>query len=92
MPPSSSEAHTVEPLIVNLAWLGSCIVLTHYFILMAYNIRLIAIRDFGTVIHEFDPYFNYRATEVCSCRFYTHNFFLVARIEWNILSIITLKC
>lgn len=30
----------------------------------AYRIRLIAIRDFGLVIHEFDPYFNLRATEV----------------------------
>jgi len=30
----------------------------------AYRIRLMAINDFGTVIHEFDPYFNLRATEV----------------------------
>ena len=30
----------------------------------AYNIRLYAITEFGRVIHEFDPYFNYRATEV----------------------------
>ena len=30
----------------------------------AYDIRLYAIREFGPVIHEFDPYFNYRATEV----------------------------
>jgi dolichyl-diphosphooligosaccharide--protein glycosyltransferase len=29
----------------------------------AYEIRLIAINEFGRVIHEFDPYFNYRATE-----------------------------
>jgi hypothetical protein len=36
----------------------------------AYTIRLRAILDYGPVIHEFDPYFNYRATEVCSweCR------------------------
>ena len=31
---------------------------------VAYRIRLRAIDDFGLVIHEFDPYFNYRATEV----------------------------
>ena len=31
----------------------------------AYDIRLYAIKEFGRVIHEFDPYFNYRATEVC---------------------------
>ena len=30
----------------------------------SYRIRLMAINEFGTVIHEFDPYFNYRATEV----------------------------
>lgn len=29
----------------------------------AYNIRLYAINEFGRVIHEFDPYFNYRAAE-----------------------------
>ena len=30
----------------------------------AYNIRLYAIKEYGPIIHEFDPYFNYRATEV----------------------------
>ena len=30
----------------------------------AYRIRMGAIEEFGPVIHEFDPYFNYRATEV----------------------------
>ena len=30
---------------------------------LAYDIRLYAIRTFGFVIHEFDPWFNYRATE-----------------------------
>ena len=29
----------------------------------AYRIRLQAIEEFGPVIHEFDPWFNYRATE-----------------------------
>ncbi|EEC43036.1 oligosaccharyl transferase [Phaeodactylum tricornutum CCAP 1055/1] len=29
----------------------------------AYTIRLHAINEYGRVIHEFDPYFNYRATE-----------------------------
>ena len=29
----------------------------------AYDIRMYAIRDYGYVIHEFDPWFNYRATE-----------------------------
>lgn len=30
----------------------------------AYDCRLFAIKKYGTVIHEFDPWFNYRATEV----------------------------
>ena len=29
----------------------------------ALEFRVHAIRSFGTVIHEFDPWFNYRATE-----------------------------
>ena len=58
------DYNSLEPAIVNLTWLASCLVMSHYFVLMTYNIRLIAIREFGTVIHEFDPYFNYRATEV----------------------------
>ena len=29
----------------------------------AYNIRLYALIDYGLVIHEFDPWFNYRSTE-----------------------------
>ena len=32
-------------------------------IALAYDIRLFAIREYGLVIHEFDPWFNYRATE-----------------------------
>lgn len=30
----------------------------------AYQIRLGAVQTYGEVIHEFDPWFNYRATEV----------------------------
>ena len=33
----------------------------------AYRIRLYAIQEYGRVIHEFDPYFNYRAAEVSVC-------------------------
>eukprot|EP00924_Labyrinthula_sp_SR-Ha-C_P005826 maker-scaffold_14-snap-gene-6.51-mRNA-1 protein AED:0.04 eAED:0.04 QI:0/0.33/0.42/1/0.66/0.57/7/762/737 len=29
----------------------------------AYQIRLFAVQDYGKVIHEFDPWFNYRSTE-----------------------------
>jgi len=32
-------------------------------LLEAYTIRTISIREYGLIIHEFDPYFNFRATE-----------------------------
>jgi len=35
----------------------------YYACSMAYDIRLYAIKEYGRVIHEFDPYFNYRAAE-----------------------------
>jgi len=34
-----------------------------WFCWTAYEIRLYPIKDFGMIIHEFDPWFNYRATE-----------------------------
>jgi asparagine N-glycosylation enzyme membrane subunit Stt3 len=36
----------------------------YYCCIEAYNIRLYALKEYGLIIHEFDPYFNYRATEV----------------------------
>jgi len=32
-------------------------------VLSSYNIRLFAIKSYGLVIHEFDPWFNFRATQ-----------------------------
>lgn len=39
------------------------LLLFFYFLYAAYEIRLHSIREFGYIIHEFDPWFNYRATE-----------------------------
>jgi hypothetical protein len=36
----------------------------------AYQIRMGAIEEYGPVIHEFDPYFNFRATEVSTYRIF----------------------
>ena len=44
--------------------LGLLLFLILYSLNAAYTIRLNAISTFGRVIHEFDPYFNFRATEV----------------------------
>ena len=29
----------------------------------AYDIRMYAVREYGRIIHEFDPWFNFRATQ-----------------------------
>ena len=50
--------------------------LFNYFIQVSYRIRLLAIVDFGTVIHEFDPYFNFRATEVSVYQYYNVQHFI----------------
>jgi dolichyl-diphosphooligosaccharide--protein glycosyltransferase len=47
-------------------WVGIRLVYLATFVVCGYfarDIRLKAIREYGAVIHEFDPWFNYRATE-----------------------------
>ena len=50
---SQSYANTAPP--TSLLLLQICFT--------AYDIRLYAIKDYGAVIHEFDPWFNFRATQ-----------------------------
>ena len=50
--------------LISLVWLGAVVYGLGIFLSNAYAIRLQAIEEFGTVIHEFDPYFNWRATQV----------------------------
>ena len=50
-------------LLFSLAWTS---VLAYFLVaalISSYDIRTQAIEEYGTVIHEFDPWFNYRATE-----------------------------
>lgn len=54
--------------LIGMSWLGVASYAMYYCLRMAYTIRLQAIEEFGTVIHEYDPYFNYRATEVRTVR------------------------
>jgi dolichyl-diphosphooligosaccharide---protein glycosyltransferase len=49
--------------VIDICRYAAYAVFSHYYLLVAYKIRLISIVQFGTVIHEFDPYFNFRATE-----------------------------
>lgn len=62
---SSSKAATVSPSnsIYGWVWFGAAVYIVGLIVKVAYRIRMGAIDEFGPVIHEFDPYFNYRATE-----------------------------
>ena len=61
---SSSGSDTTTELLFKLVWLGAIVYGVGFFLYYAYEIRLQAIKEFGPVIHEFDPYFNWRATQV----------------------------
>lgn len=52
----------VRQLLVLLIILAQALVLA-YACLRAYRIRMHAVNTYGYIIHEFDPWFNYRATE-----------------------------
>ena len=58
------SARSTLSLTYSAAW--SALALTSAFLIAreAYWIRLYAIEEYGRVIHEFDPYFNLRATQV----------------------------
>mmetsp|Transcript_27897 Transcript_27897/g.41292 ORF Transcript_27897/g.41292 Transcript_27897/m.41292 type:complete len:943 (-) Transcript_27897:232-3060(-) len=60
-PSSSSDAGTRY--LFNFVYFGAVVYCAGYFIKSAYNIRLHAIKEYGLVIHEFDPWFNFRATQ-----------------------------
>ena len=66
-----SRSQQASSLMVSLTWLGAMLYAVILFLTTAYKIRLLAIEGFGLVIHEFDPYFNFRATEV-SLSFFSH--------------------
>ncbi|KAL3942167.1 MAG: hypothetical protein SGBAC_003592 [Bacillariaceae sp.] len=58
---STSPSQAAE--IYAWAWFGIAAYAILSIIYTAYDIRLAAIKEYGPVIHEFDPYFNFRATE-----------------------------
>lgn len=61
---SSASSSKASDYLVNLVWVGAVSYLISQFLKNAYIIRMQAIEEFGPVIHEFDPYFNWRATQV----------------------------
>lgn len=65
--PKTGDAYSslVKP-VVSALYIVGFLNLLYKACVEAYNIRLYAINEYGRVIHEFDPYFNYRAAEVSS--------------------------
>ena len=63
---TSTNAASVSPSnsLYGWVWFGAAVYIVGRIVKTAYRIRMAAIDEFGPVIHEFDPYFNYRATEV----------------------------
>lgn len=59
----SSAADDTSQNLVQMVYWGGLVYVVALILNSAYRIRLRAIEDFGPVIHEFDPYFNFRATE-----------------------------
>jgi hypothetical protein len=63
MTKSSTKSTPMDKVIATVCLLGASFV-AYRILWWSYKIRLQAIEEYGAVIHEFDPYFNYRATEV----------------------------
>jgi dolichyl-diphosphooligosaccharide--protein glycosyltransferase len=63
---TKKTAESSSNYLFGLVWLGAAIYGVYFALGWAYKIRILALEGYGYVIHEFDPYFNYRATEVCS--------------------------
>jgi hypothetical protein len=61
---NNSSSSSNQELLQNAAWLGAVLYIFWILLQAAYKIRTLAINEYGPVIHEFDPYFNWRATEV----------------------------
>ena len=62
---ASSTSSDASAVLFSLTWISALLYGVYFCVRWAYKIRLQAIEEYGPVIHEFDPWFNYRATEVC---------------------------
>jgi hypothetical protein len=69
---SSSKASTsntaTQMELHDYVWVSAAVFVLYKVLATAYDIRLTSIKEYGPVIHEYDPYFNYRATEVSVVR------------------------
>eukprot|EP00961_Rhodomonas_salina_P084712 1137919-Rhodomonas_salina.1 len=51
------------PTWARVPWLAVQAYAFYYACSQAYDIRLYAVKEYGKIIHEFDPWFNFRATK-----------------------------
>ncbi len=61
---SSKSASSTNSFLFEWCFLGVAAYAVGMIAYWAWKIRMQAIEEYGAVIHEFDPWFNYRATEV----------------------------
>lgn len=64
---STSTSSSSDSQLYAWVWFGVAVYMIGQQFVASYKIRMNAIEEFGPVIHEFDPYFNFRATEVSPC-------------------------
>merc|ERR1712166_1433253 len=62
VPEVEEEAYVYPIWATALLWIGRSLAIM-WILREAYQIRLYAINNYGRVIHEFDPWFNFRATQ-----------------------------
>jgi hypothetical protein len=60
----TKSTKTTDTFLYDAVWVGVLGYALFLSLQASYKIRLQAIEEYGPIIHEFDPYFNYRATEV----------------------------
>jgi len=78
MPPTAPRAKRLLQTATVIGWLCAMAVAVK----KAYTIRLHAIHTYGYVIHEFDPWFNYRATEYLAANGLRKFFTWFDRMAW----------
>ncbi|EKX35244.1 hypothetical protein GUITHDRAFT_118589 [Guillardia theta CCMP2712] len=70
------------PTVVWVAWVAAQISMFIYACREAFNIRLYAVKEYGLLIHEFDPWFNFRATKYLAENGWTAFFHWYDYMSW----------
>lgn len=81
-PEPTSEPEPEESLLDSMFSWGLYALALAFAVYQAYNIRLFAINEYGLVIHEFDPWFNFRATKYLNDNGYEKFFTWFDYMSW----------